>query len=186
MRRAPTAEPLPKRRGARIAARHQARRHVAQSREEAIRAVGRARAADRSVAAEPGRADPAPVRADPALDRDERLSRDSRQRSLLPPSLDGHSCSRPPRAVSLSARLKTSGALDRRDLSGFEGHVRGVVARIVTGPHDAHRQDPHWPMRYDTGRPSSVIRLRISQPRTTSLPCPAGLRARRPSPMMDL
>ena len=62
----------------------------------------------------------------------------------------------------------------------------GVVARIVTGPHDAHRQDPHWPMRYDTGRPSSVIRLRISQPRTTSLPCPAGLRARRPSPMMDV
>ena len=27
-------------------------------------------------------------------------------------------------------------------------------------------------MRYDTGRPSSVIRSRISQPRTTSLPCP--------------
>ena len=63
---------------------------------------------------------------------------------------------------------------------------RGVVARIVTGPHDAHRQDPHLPIRYDTGRPSSVIRLRISQPRTASLPCPAGLRARRPSPMMDL
>ena len=66
------------------------------------------------------------------------------------------------------------------------GGSHGVVARIVTGPHDAHRQDPHWPMRYDTGRPSSVIRLRISQPRTTSLPCPAGLRARRPSPMMDV
>ena len=62
----------------------------------------------------------------------------------------------------------------------------GVVARIVTSPHDAHRQDPHLPMRYDTGRPRAVIRLRISQPRTTSLPCPAGLRARRPSPMMDL
>ena len=62
----------------------------------------------------------------------------------------------------------------------------GVVARIVTGPHDAHRQDPHLPMRYDTGRPRAIIRLRISQPRTTSLPCPAGLRARRPSPMMDL
>ena len=67
-----------------------------------------------------------------------------------------------------------------------EAPNQGVVARIVPGPHDAHRQDPHWPMRYDTGRPSSVIRLRISQPRTTSLPCPAGLRARRPSPMMDL
>ena len=62
----------------------------------------------------------------------------------------------------------------------------GVVARIVTSPHDANRQDPHLPMRYDTGRPRAVIRLRISQPRTTSLPCPAGLRARRPSPMMDL
>ena len=61
-----------------------------------------------------------------------------------------------------------------------------VVARIVTGPHDATRQDPHVPMRYDTGRPRAVIRFRISQPRTASLPCPAGLRARRPSPMMDL
>ena len=58
---------------------------------------------------------------------------------------------------------------------------RGVVARIVTGPHDAHRQDPHRPMRYDTGRPRAVIRFRISQPRTASLPCPAGLRARRPA-----
>ena len=64
--------------------------------------------------------------------------------------------------------------------------VPGVVARIVPGPHEAHRQDPHLPMRYDTGRPRAVIRFRISQPRTTSLPCPAGLRARRPSPMMDL
>ena len=62
----------------------------------------------------------------------------------------------------------------------------GVVARIVTGPHDANRQDPHLPMRYDTGRPRAVIRFKISQPRMTSLPCPAGLRARRPSPMMDL
>ena len=64
--------------------------------------------------------------------------------------------------------------------------ARGVVARIVTGPHDANRQDPHVPMRYDTGRPRAVIRFRISQPRTVSLPCPAGLRARRPSPMMDV
>ena len=64
--------------------------------------------------------------------------------------------------------------------------LEGVVARIVTGPHDANRQDSHLPMRYDTGRPRAIIRFRISQPRTTSLPCPAGLRARRPSPMMDL
>ena len=62
----------------------------------------------------------------------------------------------------------------------------GVVARIVNGPHKANRQDPHLPMRYDTGRPRALIRLRISQPRTASLPCPAGLRARRLSPMMDL
>ena len=49
-----------------------------------------------------------------------------------------------------------------------------------------NRQDPHLPMRYDAGRPRAVIRFRISQPRTASLPCPAGLRARRPAPMMDL
>ena len=46
---------------------------------------------------------------------------------------------------------------------------RGVLARIVTGPHEAHRQDPHRPMRYDTGRPRAIIRLRISQPRTVSV-----------------
>ena len=57
---------------------------------------------------------------------------------------------------------------------------------VQTLDHDTHRQDPHRPMRYDTGRPRAVIRFRISQPRTASLPCPAGLRARRPSPMMDL
>ena len=37
-----------------------------------------------------------------------------------------------------------------------------------------------------TGRPRAVIRFRIAQPRTTALPCLAGLRARRPSPMMDV
>ena len=79
-----------------------------------------------------------------------------------------------------------SGEPRRLSRESYVATRRGVVARIVPGPHDAHRQDPHRPMRYDTGRPSSVIRLRISQPRTTSLPCPAGLRARRPSPMMDL
>ena len=70
--------------------------------------------------------------------------------------------------------------------AGIATQIRGVVARIVTGPRDANRQDPHLPMRYDTGRPRAVIPLRISQPRTTSLPCPAGLRARRPAPMMDV
>ena len=56
---------------------------------------------------------------------------------------------------------------------------RGVVARIVTGPHDANRLDPHRPTRHDTGRPSSVIRLRISQPRTTSLGCVATFKRRQ-------
>ena len=49
---------------------------------------------------------------------------------------------------------------------------RGVVVRIVTGPHEAHRQDPHLPMRYDTGRPRAVIRLRISQAEDDLTPCP--------------
>ena len=76
----------------------------------------------------------------------------------------------------------------RETASGRRQAPRNVASILDSarklGIRDA--QDPHWPMRYDTGRPSSVIRLRISQPRTTSLPCPAGLRARRPSPMMDL
>ena len=38
----------------------------------------------------------------------------------------------------------------------------GVVARIVTGPHEANRQGPHLPMRYDTGRPRAVTRFRIA------------------------
>ena len=64
--------------------------------------------------------------------------------------------------------------------------IGALLHESSRAPHDAHRQDPHRPMRYDTGRPRAVIRFKISQPRTASLPCPAGLRARRPSPMMDL
>ena len=85
-------------------------------------------------------------------------------------------------SAGLMGVLVRTGKFRPRDLDGRIG----VVARIVPGPHDAHRQDPHRPMRYDTGRPRAVIRFKISQPRTASLPCPAGLRARRPSPMMDL
>ena len=90
----------------------------------------------------------------------------------------------PIRLAHRSARFPARSG--RRGARHCPSAPEGVVARIVAGPHDAHRQDPHLPMRYDTGRPRAVIRLRISQPRTTSLPCPAGLRARRPSPMMDL
>ena len=86
MLRAPAAERSSSRRRPRIAAQHQARRHAAPSREMAIQAAGRARAldrgvpaADRAVAVEPGRADPAPVRAAPALGRDGRRSRDNGQ-----------------------------------------------------------------------------------------------------------
>ena len=89
------------------------------------------------------------------------------------------------RITGALAPLLRNGSLSKDAVSRLVGRL-GVVARIVTGPHDANRQDhPHLPMRYDTGRPRAVIRFNISQPRTTSLPCPAGLRARRPSPMMD-
>ena len=46
---------------------------------------------------------------------------------------------------------------------------RGVVARIVPGPHDAHRQNFYLPMRHDAGQPRAVIRWRISQPRNVAL-----------------
>ena len=69
------------------------------------------------------------------------------------------------------------------DQRAFDGPLLHESSLARTRPTD---RIPYLPMRYDTGRPSLVSRLRISQPRTTSLPCPAGLRARRPSPMMDL
>ena len=52
--------------------------------------------------------------------------------------------------------------------------IQGVVARIVTGSHDANRRESYLPMRYDADRPRAVIRFKISQPRTTSLPCQLG------------
>ena len=88
-------------------------------------------------------------------------------------------------AVPPKQMVGEAGFVQKHEVGDVPGR-RGVVARILTGPHDANRQDSHLPMRYDTGRPRAVIRLRISQPRTTSLPCPAGFRARRPSPTMDL
>ena len=45
----------------------------------------------------------------------------------------------------LSVARSTFGYQSRlavRDASAV-GAMRGVVARIVPGPHDAHRQDPH-------------------------------------------
>ena len=47
-------------------------------------------------------------------------------------------------------------------------HESSLARTMPTG------QDPHLPMQYDAGWPRAVIRLRIAQPRTTSLPCPAG------------
>ena len=91
---------------------------------------------------------------------------------------------RRPHPAGTAGRCCTNRAGPRARRGWTHGSPQG---RCCTNRNDdANRQDPHRPMRYDTGRPRAVIRLRISQPRTTSLPCPAGLRARRPSPMMDL
>ena len=111
---------------------------------------------------------------------------DTGGRTRAPPPPSGHG------RASTTSMLRASASTNARPTGPAPALLvrppatQGVVARILTGPHDANRQDSHLPMRYDTGRPRAVIRLRISQPRTTSLPCPAGLRARRPSPMMDL
>ena len=58
----------------------------------------------------------------------------------------------------------------------------GVGARILTGPHVPNCRARHLPMRYEAGLPSSVNRFRMLHARMASLPCPAGLRARRASP----
>ena len=76
-----------------------------------------------------------------------------------------------PSGVMGSAEFSDTTASRQRSLPRTTTPSHGVVARIVTGPHDANRQDPHLPMRYDTGRPRAVIRFKISQPRMTSLLC---------------
>ena len=53
------------------------------------------------------------------------------------------------------------------------------------------RNDPdlavgHRLIAYDAGLPKSLIRFSTLHARTASAPCPAELRARKPSPMMDL
>ena len=63
---------------------------------------------------------------------------------------------------------------------------QGVVARIVTGPHEAHRQNSYLAdaiRRWSAEGGHPIEDLTAKDDLT---PCPAGLRARRPSPMMDL
>ena len=55
------------------------------------------------------------------------------------------------------------------------------VARNDPDPVVGHRL-----IAYDAGLPKSLIRFSTLHARTVSAPCPAELRARKPSPMMDL
>ncbi len=55
------------------------------------------------------------------------------------------------------------------------------VARNDLDPVIGHRL-----IAYDAGLPKSLIRFSTLHARTASAPCPAELRARKPSPMMDL
>lgn len=83
--------------------------------------------------------------------------------------------------------LPAYGAHFLQSWSSVSARIEALLRESSKGPHDAaNRQGPHLPRWYDAGRPRSVSRFRISQPRTASLSCPAGLRARRPSPMIDL
>ena len=55
------------------------------------------------------------------------------------------------------------------------------VARNDPDPVVGHRL-----IAYDAGLPKSLIRFSTLHARTASAPCPAELRARKPSPMLDL
>ena len=63
---------------------------------------------------------------------------------------------------------------------------RGVGARMRAGRRASNRRARHLPMRYETGLPSSVIRFRTLHASTASRRCPDELRARRPSPTIDV
>ena len=69
----------------------------------------------------------------------------------------------------------------------------GDQARVMALLHESNvaRNDPdpvvgHRLIAYDPGLPKSLIRFSTLHARTASAPCPAELRARKPSPMMDL
>ena len=64
--------------------------------------------------------------------------------------------------------------------------LHGVGARMLTRARPPIRSACHRPMRNDAGRPSSIIRFRMLHASTASRRCPAGLRARRLSPRIDL
>ncbi len=68
--------------------------------------------------------------------------------------------------------------------------LRGLAGALLH-ESDVARNDPnptvgHRLIAYDAGLPKSVIRFSTLHARTASVPCPAELRARRPSPMIDL
>ena len=67
----------------------------------------------------------------------------------------------------------------------------GQLARALLHESNVARNDPdpvvgHRLIAYDAGLPKSLIRFSTLHARTASAPCPAELRARKPSPMMDL
>ena len=72
----------------------------------------------------------------------------------------GRSRWRDPSSAAAHPAGRSGGVSRQRSLPRTPTPSHGVLARIVTSPHDANRQDPHLPMRYDTGRPRAVIRLR--------------------------
>ena len=90
--------------------------------------------------------------------------------------------------------------IDVRSIPEYEGSHPGGGAQRPTTPlrraallheSDVARNDPnptvgHRLIAYDAGLPKSVIRFSTLHARTAAVPCPAELRARRPSPMIDL
>ena len=104
------------------------------------------------------------------------------------------------RALSLCALLIAIGPAPARAQVTTTGNIRVVVTdqaglsvpgAALLHESDVARNDPnptvgHRLIAYDAGLPKSVIRFSTLHARTASVPCPAELRARRPSPMIDL
>ena len=85
------------------------------------------------------------------------------------------------------SRAATAGRHTRNRTSHSKmAPLRGVGARMRAGLRASNRRARHLPMRYETGLPSSVIRFRTLPASTASRRCPDELRARRPSPTIDL
>ena len=79
-----------------------------------------------------------------------------------------------------------AGLAEKMNLLDDQGLTAALLRESKLALNDPKGRIRHRPIANDSGRPSSVIRLSTLHASTDSTACPAAVRARRPSPRIDL